>query len=81
MQDSSEEDGDKPALPPQRRISAQNMRQWAQHQQAEATIPNSRKEAQEAPPYAAHTSAKDDMNSILSNDMPDNDPEKQRHFK
>ena len=54
MPDSSEEDGDKPALTPQRRIPAQNIRQWAQHQQAEATILNSRKEAQEAPPYAAH---------------------------
>ena len=74
MRDSSDEEGAKFLSSQQRRITAQIMRNLEKLRQAANHIPSTRSEKLH---HTQHILAKDDLNSILSNDMPDNEEQKQ----
>ena len=72
----------------QRRITAQIMRSLEEIRQAANHMPSTRSEKLRKRHHTQRILAKDDTNSILSNDNPDNedlegdpDPEKQSHLK
>ena len=73
MRDSSDEEGAKSLLSQQRRITAQTMHNWTKHRQAANHIPCTRSEKLRKLHRTQRTLAKDNPNSILSNDMPDNE--------